>query len=581
MDKCDWLGWLLVLLLSVGWVLFGRNPDIQAYGTFHHNVTHPLRVDGNTLHHGDGFVRRDLYFPCSAVYQPADSRRGERSLRCHAWYFRPEGTEGQLLPLVIMGSGLGAQIDFGMDTYAVKLVASARVACLLFEYRGFGSSEGHPRNLVDPAKHLADWRSALRFASDHHAPQTRYPIADEVNLQRVGLWGSSLAGGHVLVVASELQDKQSGLAQSLKGSGLKVVCLVSQSPHLDGRENRRKNLLPVEQGGRGLWGAVRVTRCALQDLARSYVPKWFQRRVLGYSLGAAYVSIVGPAEGKGVALMPLSPSELELYFRKHPSQADQPGNSEGHRGGGWRNMAPARVALKVGFYSPIDFVPKLRVPVLFVAAEKDSLCPPELVAKAHALCNQAQARFTAAAGTATTKARKKPQQQQQPKRCELNLVEGVGHFGLYYDEAFQSATSSMASFLSTHLFAPLSSSATVKLQSNGKGGERDEDGGKEEEEEEPEDEEALALALAVKAHEAYELHDEAQADDKHPLHAHHKHFKHHKHGLWWHTHFHRGHPLHDHRRHHSSGKPFSERDDIEEEEEEEEEPAAVGVRKVA
>jgi hypothetical protein len=222
--KSDCFIWTLFVATLAGWLCFAPNEDIKAYGTFHHNQTHPLRVDGNVIHYGEGYVRRDLFFPCSSVYKPIKNKqeqpvpksrtggsgpafghhfkpsdpsphtssaafpggggeKGEdrpRSLKCHAWYFRPENTEGQKLPLVVMGSGLGAQIDFGMDLYAIELAMRVNTSVLLFEYRGFGSSEGHPRNLIDPTKHLEDWRSALKFVSDHRAHETGYPVADEV-----------------------------------------------------------------------------------------------------------------------------------------------------------------------------------------------------------------------------------------------------------------------------------------------------------------------------------------------------------------------------------------------------------------
>lgn len=62
------------------------------------------------------------------------------------------------------------------------------------------------------------------------------------------------------------------------------------------------------------------------------------RSLLG--LPPAYIPISG-AVGT-VALMPLTESELSNYFRKHPA--------EHLKGGGWQNMAPARVALRVGMY---------------------------------------------------------------------------------------------------------------------------------------------------------------------------------------------------------------------------------------
>jgi len=119
----------------------------------------------------------------------------------------------------------------------------------------------------------------------------------------------------VLVIASELADPATTPA------GVTLRAVVSQTPHLDGRENRKKNMKPPPEG-RGILGALTISLASLCDIARSVA-----------SQPPAYIPIVGPLGS--VSLMPLPKEELHLYFRKHPPQ----------RGGGWQNMAPARLAL--------------------------------------------------------------------------------------------------------------------------------------------------------------------------------------------------------------------------------------------
>ena len=76
---------------------------------------------------------------------------------------------------------------------------------------------------------------------------------------------------------------------------------------------------PVEQGGRGLPGALRISRAALQDIVRDKL-----------GMEPAYIPIVG--RPGSVSLMPISDAELQHYFARHPEE----------RGGGWRNEATAR-----------------------------------------------------------------------------------------------------------------------------------------------------------------------------------------------------------------------------------------------
>src|SRR3954447_24665152 len=99
-----------------------------------------------------------------------------------AWLYRPEGATG----CVVMGHGLSAVREQRLPAYAERF-AAAGLAALLFDYRYFGSSGGEPRQLLDIDAQLADWRTALGWA------RARY--------ERVGLFGSSFGGGHVIEIA--------------------------------------------------------------------------------------------------------------------------------------------------------------------------------------------------------------------------------------------------------------------------------------------------------------------------------------------------------------------------------------------
>jgi predicted alpha/beta hydrolase len=93
-----------------------------------------------------------------------------------------------------MAHGLG-----GERTWLAKFAgpfAEAGFAVVAFDYRHWGSSDGQPRQWISIAKQHADWASAVKHV------QTQ--LKSVVDANRLSLWGTSFAGGHVIVVASKL-----------------------------------------------------------------------------------------------------------------------------------------------------------------------------------------------------------------------------------------------------------------------------------------------------------------------------------------------------------------------------------------
>ena len=96
----------------------------------------------------EDFTRTDVDFVSSGA-------------RCAAWLYRPCGVVRP--PVVIMAHGFGAERTFGLPAFAERF-AAAGLATLLFDYRGFGGSDGQPRNLISPRRHVQDWKAAIRAA---------------------------------------------------------------------------------------------------------------------------------------------------------------------------------------------------------------------------------------------------------------------------------------------------------------------------------------------------------------------------------------------------------------------------------
>ena len=106
--------------------------------------------------------------------------------RCAAWHYA--GTNGAC---VVMAGGLAVTKEPGTDRFAGRF-HQAGYSVLAFDYRGFGESEGRPRQVARIADQLADWTAAIARARD----------LPEVKPDRLALWGHSSSGGHVLCVAA-------------------------------------------------------------------------------------------------------------------------------------------------------------------------------------------------------------------------------------------------------------------------------------------------------------------------------------------------------------------------------------------
>ena len=90
-----------------------------------------------------------------------------------------------------MAHGFAGDRTFGLESFAERF-ASEGIAVFVFDYRNFGDSDGEPRNLVDPFRHLADWKATIAHVRS----------LKTVDGNRIGLWGSSFSGGHVIMAAA-------------------------------------------------------------------------------------------------------------------------------------------------------------------------------------------------------------------------------------------------------------------------------------------------------------------------------------------------------------------------------------------
>lgn len=127
--------------------------------------------------------------------------------------YTPDEGDGPF-PLVVMAGGWCYVKELVQPHYA-ELYAEAGLAALLFDYRNFGESDGDRRQHIDPNWQIEDYKNAISYAE----------TLDDVDADRIGVWGLSYSGGHALVVGA---------------TDHRVKCIASQIPVVDGYRNMRR-----------------------------------------------------------------------------------------------------------------------------------------------------------------------------------------------------------------------------------------------------------------------------------------------------------------------------------------------------
>lgn len=107
-----------------------------------------------------------------------------------ATLFRPDGA-AHPVPAVVSAQGFGNVKEVFLPAVAEQL-AGAGIASLHFDYAGFGDSGGEPRQHVEPVAQLAQFDTALGHLAGLNG----------IDAGRIGVWGPSLAGGHVMRLAA-------------------------------------------------------------------------------------------------------------------------------------------------------------------------------------------------------------------------------------------------------------------------------------------------------------------------------------------------------------------------------------------
>ena len=251
-------------------------------------------------------TRRDIAFDAEGV-----TLRG--------WLYPAEGASGPAAT-VVMAHGFSAVKEMYLDSFA-EVFAAGGLNALVFDNRNFGASDGEPRQEIDPWAQVRDYRHAITYAG----------TLPEVDAKRIGIWGSSYSGGHVLVVGAI--DRR-------------VKAVVAQVPLISGRANIRA-LVRADfiAGFREMFDADRLAR--FQGQPPAMVP-------------------VVDKDPQAASALP-TPDSWEWFTQTGETRAPS-----------WRNEVTLRTVEMLGEYEPGIYLPYISpTPLLLLVAEGDHLTPSE------------------------------------------------------------------------------------------------------------------------------------------------------------------------------------------------------------
>ncbi len=240
-----------------------------------------------------------------------------------AWLYLPAQPGPH--PVVVMSHGFSCVKEQYLDRFATCF-AEAGLAVVLFDHRNFGASSGEPRQEADPVLQARDYRDVI----------THLALLPDLDDTRIGIWGTSYSGGHVLQVAAH--DRR-------------VKCVVAQVPTISGYEQARRRVPP--------------TRIAtmLQGFADERV-----RRARGEP--ANLRSIIANQPGDACVF---DSDDATAYFRAASKLAPA-----------WRNEVTLATSEMACEYEPGAHIERISpTPLMMIVARNDVITPTDLALSAY------------------------------------------------------------------------------------------------------------------------------------------------------------------------------------------------------
>jgi len=259
-----------------------------------------------------GFERKDVTFV-------------SQGLKLAAWYYVPKGMKpDEKRPAIVMAHGFSAPKEALLQNFADRFAAAGFVVTV-FDYRYLGASEGEPRGQIFPTEQIEDYKNAITWTQ----------MQKEVDPARIGVWGTSYSGAHVL---------------QLGAFDRRVKAVVSQVMMIDGPAN-----------------AQRLNRADNLPLTVGFLAGDRAQRYTGGKVN--YLPVVGP-EGTPSALP--TPESYEFFMKVVQPNAPK-----------WENRVTLESIEKFLEYTPGWNIHRISpTPLLMVVAEDDRLTPTDLAIEA-------------------------------------------------------------------------------------------------------------------------------------------------------------------------------------------------------
>jgi fermentation-respiration switch protein FrsA (DUF1100 family) len=221
-------------------------------------------------------------------------------------------------PGIVMMNGFSG-IKESLTAYA-ELFQAAGLNVLLYDNRGFGKSDAAVKLHVDPNQQVADLKDAITCLQE----------MEEVDAGRIGMFGTSLSGGHAIVAAA---------------TDRRIKCVVAQSPFISGHRSRHRLFSSDE----------------LRQLDKMFAE---ERRRL--RKGEAHDML--PVMSENDELMCLPPKVSARFMER--SFADAPG---------WKNEVTLQSLENFLNYEPGAYLPYVSpTPLLMIIGTRDVICYADL-----------------------------------------------------------------------------------------------------------------------------------------------------------------------------------------------------------
>ncbi|CAA9309409.1 hypothetical protein AVDCRST_MAG94-865 [uncultured Leptolyngbya sp.] len=250
-----------------------------------------------------------------------------KGLNCSVTFYTPDKiASGDRCPAIVMAHGIGLTKEMGLPQFA-EFFSQAGFAVSLFDYRYQGASDGEPRGQMFPTEQQEDFRNAITWTQ----------LQNEVDPERIGLWGFSYSGGHALHLAA---------------FDPRVKAIVAQMPTVNAFLISRRVASPLE--------LEELTKIVSLD------------RIKRYQTGeVSYLPLVAPPGQPSF----LATADAFTWVESTKSASE----------GRWENRISFESIEHCLYYEPIPHLEAIfPTPLCLITGEKDFLSPADLTADVHA-----------------------------------------------------------------------------------------------------------------------------------------------------------------------------------------------------